>query len=174
MIVKATQQDIADVAVLYERALDYEDSHTKYTSWQRGIYPTADTARAGVKHGSLYIMREEGVLLASAILDSYQPPEYRGVDWGQKLPYDKVLVLHTLCVNPDYAGTGVGTRMLDFAKALARERNCLSLRLNTGAKNTPALGFYKKNGFSVADTQKILLNGQISCPGHVFLFYDIE
>ncbi len=174
MIRKANENDILPVAALYERELDYEEKHQKYTSWQRGIYPTADTARAGVKKGTLYVLEEDGEIVASVILDSRQPPEYRNVDWDIDVKYDQVLVVHTLCVDPDHASSGAGTKMLDFTKELAREGGYRTIRLNTRSTNTPAMKFYEKNGFSVAASKEILLNGQIKCDSHLFLYYNIK
>ncbi len=169
MIRKATAEDIQSVARLYEKMLDYEDENVKYTSWQRGIYPTADTARAGVKHESLYVLEENGEILASAVLDKRQPPEYRQAKWSIFAANNEVLVIHTLCVDPEYAGSGIGSAMVVFSKQLANKLGCTCIRLNTTERNTPAASLYKKNGFIVADTKKILLNGQISCGKHLFM-----
>ncbi len=173
MIRKATQNDILPIAELYEEALDYEEKHIKNTSWQRGIYPTIDTARAGLKNGTLYVFEADGQLLASVVLDSKQPPEYRKINWGITAARHEVLVIHTLCVKPDQTGKGVGSIVLDFAKELAAQQECKTIRLNTTASNLPALNFYQKNGFKIADTKKILLNGQIKCNDHSFLFFNL-
>ena len=77
MIRKATPQDVNAVAELYNKAIDYEDTHVKYTSWQKGVYPTADTARLGQKNSSLYVCEQDGRIVASVILDTRQPSEYK-------------------------------------------------------------------------------------------------
>ena len=79
MIRKATQEDIIPVAELYNKAIDYEDSHIKYTSWQKGIYPTADTARLGLKNGSLYVYEENGAILASKEETSHNIPMFSSI-----------------------------------------------------------------------------------------------
>ena len=169
MIRKATQEDVIPVAELYNEAIDYEDAHIKYTSWQKGIYPTADTARLGVKNGSLYVYEENGAILASVILDTHQPPEYRNVSWGVDAGVGGALVIHTLCVDPRRSGGGVGSAIVDFAKTLAKEKGCRAIRLNTTTRNLHATHLYKKNGFTTAATKKILLNGQIHCNEHYFM-----
>lgn len=171
MIRKATQEDIPAVAALYGKAIDYEDTHVKYTSWQKGIYPTADTARFGVKTESLYVLEEGHDILGSVILDNRQPPEYRGVTWASELRYDEVLVIHTLCVDPHHVGSGIGTALVDFAKKLAQTRSCKAIRLNTTHRNVIAAGLYQKNGFYIASKKEILLNGQIHCGEHLFMEY---
>jgi ribosomal protein S18 acetylase RimI-like enzyme len=169
MIRKATKNDIAALTSLYERAIDYEDSHSKYTSWQKGIYPTEDTARAGIEKDSLFVLEENGDVLASVVLDHRQPPEYRNIPWGISSVYNKILVIHILCVDPEYSGGGLGTTLLNFIKQYAKEIGCEAIRLNTTARNAPARHLYEKNGFSVVAKRKILLNGQIPCDEHLFI-----
>lgn len=171
MIRKATPDDITSVAMLYSKAIDYENSHVKYTSWQKGVYPTAETARLGVKDNSLYVYEENGRLLASVILDTIQPPEYRKVSWRAEANLNEALVIHTLCVDPEYAGYGIGTSIVDFAKELASKIGCVAIRLNTSARNINARHLYEKSGFEVVATQRILLNGQIHCGEHQFMEY---
>lgn len=169
MIRKATQNDILALAALYDKAIDFEDSHVKYTSWKKGIYPTSDTAKAGIEKNSLFVLEENGILLASVVLDHRQPPEYRTAHWSISPSYNQVLVIHTLCVDPEFSGSGIGSTLLDFIKQYAKDSGCVTVRLNTTAKNEPAKHFYEKNGFIIADTQKILLNGQIPCEEHLFM-----
>lgn len=173
MIRKATKDDIVAVAALYDKAIDYEDSHVKYTSWQKGIYPTADTARFGVKSDSLYVYDDGDSIIASVILDTKQPVEYKNIAWGVEAKSNQALVIHTLCVDPEFMGSGIGTTIVDFAKQLAREHGYLAVRLNTTARNVNASHLYQKNGFCVVASQPILLNGQIRCGEHLFMEYII-
>lgn len=174
MIRKATIEDISAIAALYNEAIDYEDSHVKYTSWQKGIYPTADTARLGVKNDSLYVLEGGGKLLAAVILDTRQPPEYRNIEWGVDAKRNEALVIHTLCVHPECVGIGIGSAIVEFAKELAKQKNCVAIRLNTTSRNTLAKHLYEKNGFNVVSKQKILLNGQIACNEHSFMEFIIQ
>ena len=173
MIRKATKDDVVPVAELYDILLDYEETHEKFTSWEKGIYPTVDTAKLGVKKGSLYIYEKDGRVLASVILDTTQPPEYKKIAWSVDAKYNQALVVHTLCVHPEHAGEGIGSAIVDFAKDLAKEKNCLAIRLNTTERNLHAAHLYEKNGFFVVGTQKILLNGQIPCDSHLFMEFKI-
>ena len=173
MIRKATKDDISAVAALYEKAIDYEYSHVKYTSWQKGIYPTVDTARLGVKNDSLYVYDDGRSIIASVILDTKQPVEYKNIAWNVQAKNNQVLVIHTLCVDPEFSGSGIGTTIVDFAKDLACQHGCLAIRLNTTARNIHASHLYQKNGFSVVASQPILLNGQIRCTEHLFMEYAV-
>jgi ribosomal protein S18 acetylase RimI-like enzyme len=174
MIRKATPQDVNAVAELYNKAIDYEDTHVKYTSWKKGVYPTIDTARLGLKNDSLYVCEQDGLIVASVILDTKQPHEYKKIKWQIDAAYNQALVIHTLCVDPELAGSGIGSAIVDFAKQLAKDCGCLSVRLNTTARNFLASRLYEKNGFETVAVQKILLNGQIHCSEHLFMEYLIK
>ena len=174
MIRKATPDDISAVSELYNKAIDYEDSHIKYTSWQKGVYPTADTARLGLKNGSLYVFEQGDKIVAAVILDTKQPPEYKKIEWLVDAAYNRALVVHTLCVDPELAGSGIGSAIVDFAKQLACDIGCLSVRLNTTERNVLASRLYQKNGFEIIAKQPILLNGQIHCGEHLFMEYLIK
>ena len=174
MIRKATPQDISAIATLYDKAIDYEDMHVKYTSWQKGIYPTEHTAELAQNNGSLFVCEQNDRIVASVILDAHQPPEYRNIDWQVSATSQQVLVIHTLCVDPELAGSGIGSALIDFAKQLAKECNYLSIRLNTSVRNALAIHLYQKNGFEFIATQKMLLDGQIYCNEHLFMEYLIK
>ena len=48
MIRLASEQDLPAIAAIYEAILDHEDATgLHYTGWQRGAYPTLDTAKGG-------------------------------------------------------------------------------------------------------------------------------
>lgn len=175
MIRKATVDDIVAIAKLYDIMLDYEEKNVKLTSWKKGIYPTVDTARLGVKNGSMYLYEDEkrGILIASVILDTKQPPEYRHINWNADASRNQALVIHTLCVHPDYAGVGIGSAIVDLAKSVAIEKGCTAIRLNTTSRNVGAMHLYEKNGFKVVAKRPILLNGQIACEEHLFMEYKI-
>lgn len=55
--------------------------------------------------------------------------------------------LDHLYVHADYHGQGLGSRLLEMAKA-----NCKSLRLWVFQKNTGAIRFYERHGFSLVRT----------------------
>ena len=62
MIRLATPADLSQAADIYEEILDREAQGPVYTNWQRGKYPTIDTARQAQEAGTLYVGEEDGVL----------------------------------------------------------------------------------------------------------------
>ena len=64
MIRLATPADLSQAADIYEEILDREAQGPVYTNWQRGKYPTIDTARQALEAGTFYVGEENGVLWA--------------------------------------------------------------------------------------------------------------
>ena len=62
MIRLATPADLSQAADIYEEILDREAQGPVYTNWQRGKYPTIDTARQALEAGTFYVGEENGVL----------------------------------------------------------------------------------------------------------------
>ena len=52
MIRLATPADLSQAADIYEEILDREAQGPVYTNWQRGKYPTIDTARQALEASS--------------------------------------------------------------------------------------------------------------------------
>ena len=63
---------------------------------------------------------------------------YADGDFIYEAPDDKIMVIHTLTVDPKAAGKGIGSAFVDFYEKLAKQENCIALRLDTNARNTGA------------------------------------
>lgn len=159
MIRRAGAEDVDAIEASYTELLLYEQEHGTNSQWVLGVYPTRATAERAVAAGTMYILEEGGRLCASMILNSYQAPEYREVQWLYPEEDERVLVIHTLCVPPSAAGKGFGTRMVDFATGFALGRGMGVLRLDTNIKNMPAQRLYLKNGCRIAGSRHCLHEG---------------
>ncbi|MBR2699976.1 MAG: GNAT family N-acetyltransferase, partial [Clostridia bacterium] len=106
MIRRAFDSDIPAVAAIYEAIHDREERGEVTIGWQRGVYPTADTAREAVALHELYVLDDGGRVVASGRINRQQMPAYAQVDWRFDAPDDRVLVLHTLTVDPAEQGRG--------------------------------------------------------------------
>lgn len=63
--------------------------------------------------------------------------------------YRKLLGIDTLCVDKDFRGQGIGTKMLEFAKGIAKEQNCTDMNLTVNPNNENAIKLYEKFGMEV-------------------------
>lgn len=173
MVRKATKNDIDSIAKLYDDVIDYQSANGGYMSWIKGVYPTSKTAEDALYFDKLYVFDTDGKITGSLILDCIQTVEYKALNWKTAADPRDALVVHTLCVSPDYMGIGIASEMLAFAKLLAKELNCSSIRLATNSKNSNAISLYEKNGFYIVGYEKAVLDGKISCPRQCFMEFVI-
>lgn len=159
MIRKATEADLDKIEEIYNEVLTAEEAGYVTTGWIRGVYPTRNVAEKALTCGTLYVLEDEGEIVATAKIDREQVAEYRFADWKYPAEDDHVLVLHTLIVSPSASNKGYGTQMVSFYEQTAKERGCRVLRMDTNEKNTAARVLYKKLGYREAGALPCNFNG---------------
>ena len=162
MIRKAVAADLDGIADIYEAILRREEQTGKhYTNWQRGLYPTRDSAAKALEEGTLYVAVQGGEVAAAANLNQIQPDEYAKIPWTIPAKPKQVLVIHTLVVHPVIAGRGLGRKFVAFAEGLAVGKGCRAIRLDTYEGNQPALAFYPRLGYRLAGSTDFHFEGVI-------------
>lgn len=157
---KGTEADIPRIAEIYDRILTREEAGQTPIGWQRGVYPTEQTAREAVWAGELFVLEDAGQVMAAARINGVQVPEYAHASWRYPdAPAEQVLVIHTLVVDPEAAGKGYGTAFVGFYEDEARRRGCPYLRMDTNAKNKNARKLYAGLGYWEADIVPCVFNG---------------
>lgn len=151
MIRKANENDIDAIECIYNKIHDLEESGASTIGWRRGWYPTRDTAMTALKHDELFVYDDSGVL-AAGIINRHQLDCYRQAHWHVSANDEEVMVLHTLVVDPDHSGQGIGTKMVKFYEQYARDNGCKALRIDTQAKNTTAKKMYARLGYTEVET----------------------
>ena len=159
LIRPAVPEDLDSVAAIYETILNAQDEGRCTVGWIRGVYPTRETAAAALAQGWLYCLTDGGTVLGSAIINRCQPEAYAQGAWLVPAEADQVLVLHTLVIHPDSAGRGLGRRFVAFYEAMAKERGCVSLRMDTNARNLRARALYRALGYREAGIVPTVFNG---------------
>ena len=100
MIRLATAHDVDGIAAIYDAIHTLEEHGAVSIGWDRAVYPTAETARAAVCRGDMFVDDEGGAIVASAIINRIQPDGYDRIAWRLDAPPEEILVLHTLVVDP--------------------------------------------------------------------------
>ncbi|NJP41329.1 GNAT family N-acetyltransferase [Oscillospiraceae bacterium HV4-5-C5C] len=159
VIRKATEQDVAAVALIYEHILSEEEVGRCTIGWQRGVYPTRETALRAVEQADLYVAEADATVVAAMRLNQEQVPEYQLCRWQYPAPDDQVMVMHTLVVDPQQAKRGYGRQMVDFYEQYAKARQCPYLRIDTNARNLRARSFYARQGYREAGIVPCTFNG---------------
>ena len=156
---KAESGDLDRVNEIYEKILQAEETGERFTGWQRGVYPVRATAEAALRRGDLYVGEENGNIVGSAVLNHTQVDCYAGAAWQIDLSEDRILVMHTLTVDPDAAGRGLGMQFVNFYEQQAAAAGCLALRIDTQERNTRARAMYRKAGFREIGIVPCVFNG---------------
>lgn len=160
MIRPACSADLPAIAQIYEEILDQEDQRpVSYTNWQRGKYPTLDTAKAALEAGTLFVGEENGVLFAAVNLNGVQLPEYDLIPWLFEATPEQVMVIHTLVIRPSCSGRGKAREMVAFCEEEARRQGKTVMRLDTYEGNHPANIMYPKLGYRLAGHARFLFQG---------------
>lgn len=156
---KAAEQDIARVAEIYEAILKREDEGLATTGWIRGVYPTEMTAREALERDELFVLEDEGVVVAAAKINREQVDVYSQAKWQAEAPEDEVMVLHTLVVDPSAKGRGYGTAFVAFYEEYALSCGCRYLRMDTNERNKAARRLYAHLGYREAGIVPCTFNG---------------
>lgn len=159
MIRKAEEKDIREIVRNYDAILTREEAGQVRIGWQRGVYPTEQTAREALEKGTLYVYEDSGRIVAAAKIDQTQVPEYADCQWEYDAPDDEIMVLHTLVADPGCPRKGYGKAFVRFYEDYARQQGCKYLRMDTNAINEVARGMYKKLGYKEPGIVSCVFNG---------------
>jgi ribosomal protein S18 acetylase RimI-like enzyme len=98
-----------------------------------------------VKNQTLHVVKYEEHLVATITIDAKGAPEYHAVKW---LSEDgKSLFVHRLAVHPRWHRQKIAAGLMDFARSLAVENGCTSIRLDVYSGNPRAVKFYESCGY---------------------------
>lgn len=158
VIEKGTVNDIDELEVLYDDLNDYLESNVNYPGWIKHIYPVRETAVSGVEANNLFVLKSDGVIAGSVILNHEPENAYNEVVWGVEAEYKDIIVIHTLVVNPKFMQNRIAWQLMKFAEEYAIKQNIKSIRLDVSIHNIPAIALYEKLGYSYIGTVDLGLN----------------
>lgn len=159
MFRKATLSDLDAISKIYDAIHDCEEAGTSHAGWKRHIYPIRTTAEAAILADDMFVLEENGEVVASARINRIQVAEYKMVTWSHDARDEAVMVLHTLAVAPWLARKGYGTSFVKFYEEYAKENSCPYLRMDTNEKNARARALYKKLGYAEKGIIPCVFNG---------------
>lgn len=159
VIRKARETDISGVVKIYEKIHAWEQDGRMQIGWLPGVYPVERTAVDALKRQDLFVMEEDGLVVASAIINQNQVEAYRDGSWQFQVRGEEIMVLHTLTVDPDRGKMGFGRQFVEYYERYALEQGCSFLRMDTNEKNQAARLMYKKLGYQEAGVIPCEFNG---------------
>jgi ribosomal protein S18 acetylase RimI-like enzyme len=160
-IIKLAPQNAEPAMALYRRVVKTM-REAGFMQWNDG-YPNMEYLQRDIAAGTAFGFFMDGTLAAVATFDGNQPKEYEPMPFEFGEPYR---VVHRLAVDPDIQRQGLARRMMDFAEALAREKGCEAMRLDTCEDNSAALALYENRGY--------IRRGTCHFPGRTYTFIVME
>ena len=151
----ATQNNYDAIIAFYDDVTERTPEMAVYARWSKGKHPTVEGIKAYIVEGSMYLYKEEKVIVGAMAVTMYQGEDYHAIEWSQQVSDDKVAVLHILAINPDYQKKGIGSEMVRKAINLAKEKGMQAIRLDALASNTPAHKMYERLGFEYRGKQHL-------------------
>ena len=148
---KAAASDLDAITAIYDKIHAQEDAGRVTIGWVTGVYPTRFDAEQAAARNELYVCETEGRVAASGILNQRQVNVYADGHWAYPAEDSTVFVLHTLTVDPDQSGRGIGRAFAQFYEDCARQAGCTVLRIDTNERNIAARHLYASLGYREAD-----------------------
>ena len=136
---KADTKDLTEIMNLISlcvRNMEEQGIH----QWDE-IYPDEKTIISDIEKQELYLLEDEGVLCGIIVLNEYQEPQYKNIDWKYQ---GKTLVVHRLAIEPSCQRKGYATMLMRFAYMLAKEEHYENIRLDAFINNPAAVRLYEK------------------------------
>lgn len=144
---KAEFNDLKDIVRIYDNVHTAIETKGLTVGWVRGVYPVEATAKAAINRGDMFVEIADGKTVGTGIINKTQVGVYAGAPWQYPANDDEVMVLHTLVIDPEASGAGLGKAFVKFYEEYAKKGGAKYLRIDTNAKNVAARAFYKKLGF---------------------------
>lgn len=158
-ILKAQAADLDVIEQIYNRIHDEEEKKTAVIGWDRHVYPVRKTAEQALQRENLFVMKDKGRVVAAAIINQIEVPEYKHAAWKHEAGENGVMVLHTLVVDPEAGRHGYGKAFVAYYESYARQNHCPELRMDTNVINQRARQMYHQLGYEEIGIVGCVFNG---------------
>lgn len=152
---QASITDYASVLSFYNDVTEHTPEIDLYARWKKGKHPTAESIKAYIQEGSLYLYKEQDTIIGAMAVTMYQGEDYKAIEWSRDATDNEVAVIHILAVSPEKQGCGIGSGMVREAILLAKGKGMKAIRLDALATNRPAHKIYERVGFEYRGKQNL-------------------
>ena len=122
--------------------------HKLHVNWNPDFFLDVDEVipkerlKKLLETNSIYVAKINNKIVGYIIIDIKEKN-------NSLIRYRKLLTIDTLCIDKDFRGQGIGTKMLEFAKRFGKEQNCTDLHLTVNPNNKNAIKFYENFGMNI-------------------------
>ena len=108
-------------------------------------YPNEKSFQNDCKNDWLYVLEINDTIIGCISVTTEMDKEYENVRWMSKNQNN--IYIHRLAISPEYQCRGYAQQLMGFAEKFAKDKKCISIRLDTFSKNQKNQNFYKKRGY---------------------------
>lgn len=139
----ADSKDFGEISRIFKAAIDNMCSQGIF-QWDE-LYPDETLLRDDISSGQMYVLTEDKKIVSAVVINDEQLEEYKSVQW--KYEYEKIAVLHRLCVDPGSQNKGYGRKTVLFADEEIKNMGYTAVRLDAFSENPFALKLYEGLGY---------------------------
>ena len=142
----ATEHDLVPLMSLYRAATQQMDK-LGIPQWD-DRYPTESIILEDIISGQMQVGRIGERIAVAYVLEECHTGDYEPAAWRYDEP--RFVVLHRLCVHPDFQGQRIAQTAMDTLEAEVLSRGITAIRLDAFSQNPVALHLYKSRGYEKA------------------------
>ncbi len=139
----AAQCDFLEIWQIFQDAVEYHKTQG-IAQWDE-VYPDRNTIENDIQNQQMYLLTENGAILAAVVLNGEQDAEYQTGKW--QYTDGKIAVIHRLCVKPAEQHRGLGRKMMLLAEQELLRQGYTSVRLDAFTHNPFSCRLYESIGY---------------------------
>lgn len=122
--------------------------HEMHVHWAPDLYKSVEEVISKeyfeilVKNEEIYVAKLQNEIVGYVIFNIKEKE-------NPSMRYRKQLNIDAICVDEKYRGKGIGTKILESVKEIAKSKECTDLYLTVNQENENAIKAYEKFGFKV-------------------------
>lgn len=135
---KAITSNFSRIVSLYKSSIERMISNGIY-QWDEK-YPDEAILAEDIKSGNMYVAMIDNAIVAVYVISENCDEAYKEGNWkNPNLPF---LVIHRLCVSPDYQHKGIAKSVMIYIESQVLNQNVHVIRLDCFTKNPYAIRLY--------------------------------
>lgn len=142
----AQRTDLPELMSLFRAATRLMDEQGIH-QWDE-LYPDEPVIGEDIASKAMTLGKINGRIAVAFMLDFCKEGDYETADWRYREP--EFVVLHRLCVHPEFQGKGVASAAMDYLEHEVLARGVHAIRLDAFSQNPAALHLYEARGYEKA------------------------
>lgn len=145
---QGSKQDLPEITALVKAAIYQMECHS-IMQWDE-LYPTEEDFAADILAKQLYVGLIGDKIAVVYTLNGLFEEAYKNGMWS--MPKKPFIILHRLCVHPNFQNQSVAYRAMLHMEKQAAESGIEAIRLDAFSQNPYALRLYQKCGYTKVGT----------------------